>query len=113
MGDINGGGNRETAALLQKISRAFRVPGPFFGYEEIKVGNVNRTYRVMHVAEDGSGAAHLKNYLVQKINTYAFRAPEQVMANIAGVTEHLKKKAPDEIFLQFYRTADGKKLCGG
>ena len=101
-------GDRETARLLQKIGQEFRIPGPFFSYEEIKMGNVNRTYKVDYVVDDGTGTAHLKSYLVQRINTYAFRAPEQLMANIEKVTETLRQKAPEDVYLHFHHTADRK-----
>lgn len=100
--------DRETARLLQRIGQAFRIPGPFFSYEEIKMGNVNRTYKVNYVVEDGAGSAHLKSYLVQRINTYAFRTPEQLMSNIEKVTETLRQKAPGDVYLHFHHTADRK-----
>ncbi len=108
MTDLPLGCDPVTAGQLRKIGKEFRIQGPFFGYEEIKMGNVNRTYKVNYVQEDGQGAAHLKSYLVQRINTYAFRAPEQLMANIEGVTEHLKRRAPQEKYLHFHHTADRK-----
>ena len=108
MQDTMNGADRETALQLQRLGRAFRIPGPFFGYEEIKMGNVNRTYKVSYVMEGDSGTAHLKHYLVQRINTYAFRSPEELMANIEKVTGHLRQKAPDEVYLHFHHTADRK-----
>ncbi len=101
-------GDRETARLLQKIGQAFGIPGPFFSCEEIKMGNVNRTYKVNYVVDDGEGTAHLKSYLAQRINTYAFRTPEQLMSNIEKVTGTLKRKAPGEVYLDFRHTAGGK-----
>ncbi len=94
--------------MLQRIGRLFRIPGPFFSYEEIKMGNVNRTYKVDYVVDDGLGTAYLKSYLVQRINTYAFRTPEQLMSNIEKVTEHLRQKSPGETYLHFHHTAERK-----
>ncbi len=108
MQDSQKNADRATAQLLQEIGRDFRIPGPFFGYEEIKMGNVNRTYKVDYIQEDGRGAAHIKSYLVQRINTYAFRSPEQLMANIEVVTAHLKDRSPNEKYLHFHHTAEGK-----
>ena len=33
--------NPDVARKLLQVGEAFRIPGPFFSYEEIKVGNVN------------------------------------------------------------------------
>ena len=38
--------NPDIARKLLQVGEAFRVPGPFFSYEEIKMGNVNHTYKV-------------------------------------------------------------------
>lgn len=34
--------DQATARKLQQIGKAFNLPGPFFSYEEILNGNVNR-----------------------------------------------------------------------
>ena len=39
---------------LLEICRAFRIPGEMASYEEIKMGNVNRTYKVNFRREDGT-----------------------------------------------------------
>ena len=36
--------NQDIARKLLQVGDAFRIPGPFFSYDEIKVGNVNHTY---------------------------------------------------------------------
>lgn len=33
---------------LQKVCEAFRIEGKFVGYEQIKAGNVNWTYKVTY-----------------------------------------------------------------
>ena len=97
-----------TARKLQKIGEAFKIPGPFFAYEEIKMGNVNQTYRVSYVRDDGSGMAQIKSYLLQRINTYAFEKPAELMSNIDNVTEYIRKEYPDVLSLHFHHTEDGK-----
>ena len=67
--------NPDVAHKLLKVGEAFRIPGPFFSYEEIKMGNVNHTYKVNYIRDDGSGMAKIKSYLVQRVNTYAFQRP--------------------------------------
>lgn len=86
---------------LLEICRAFRIPGHLLSYEEIKMGNVNRTYKVNFRQEGGSA----KSYMVQRINTYAFKEPEKVMSNIDIVTEHIRAKSPEKISLHFHHTA--------
>lgn len=89
---------------LQTVCEAFRIEGTYQSYEEIKVGNVNRTYKVNYLKEDGIK----KSYIVQKVNTYVFAQPIQVMDNIDGVTEHIRAKKPGSIALHFHHTQDRK-----
>ena len=76
--------NPQTARKLLEVGEAFRIPGPFFSYEEIKMGNVNHTYKVNYIRDDGTGMAKVKSYLVQRVNTYAFQRPVELMKNIDG-----------------------------
>ena len=92
---------------LKQVGKAFNIAGDFISFEEIKVGNVNRTYRVNYV-RDEDGKPLEKSYIVQKINTYAFKQPELVMSNIDKVTENIRKKCPDRKALHFHHTADRK-----
>ena len=89
---------------LQQICRGFRIEGTYVTFEHIKVGNVNQTYKVTFLKPDGI----LKHYIVQKVNTYAFRRPKEVMHNIDLVTEHIRAKKPGEIALHFHHTEDRK-----
>ena len=52
-----------------------------------------------------------KSYMIQRINTYAFRQPVLVMENIDKVTEHIRAKRPDKVALHFHHTVERKKLC--
>ena len=97
--------NPGTARKLLEVGEAFCIPGPFFSYEEIKVGNVNHTYKVNYIRDDGSGMAQIKSYLVQRVNTYAFQNPVALMSNIDKVTEYIHKKFPDTKCLHFHHTA--------
>ncbi len=91
-------------AKLQDICRGFRIPGEYEGFDQIKVGNVNQTYRT-HFQTPEIG---LKYYIVQRVNTYAFRRPEQVMHNIDLVTEHIRTRKPGQVALHFHHTAERK-----
>ena len=89
---------------LQQVCRTFRIEDEYQSYDEIKVGNVNRTYKVNFVQSDGTP----KSYIVQAVNTFVFKNPVQVMDNIDKVTEHIRAKKPGRIALHFHHTQDRK-----
>ena len=89
---------------LEEVSRQFRIEGEYVGYETIQTGNVNHTYRVKFIRPNGEP----KSYLVQNVNTYAFRDPVSLMDNIDQVTEHIRAKRPGQLALHFHHTADRK-----
>ena len=100
--------NPDVARKLLQVGEAFRIQGPFFSYEEIKMGNVNHTYKVNYIRDDGTGMAKIKSYLVQRVNTYAFQHPVELMQNIDRVTEHIRTKHPDNQSLHFHHIASGE-----
>ena len=89
---------------LEEVCRLFRIEGTFVGYETIQVGNVNKTYECKFILPEGKP----KSFLVQNVNTYAFRHPVELMDNIDKVTEHIRAKKPGQIALHFHHTADRK-----
>ena len=89
---------------LEEVCRQFRIEGEYVGYETIHTGNVNHTYRVKFIRPNGEH----KSYLLQNVNTYAFRNPIQLMDNIDKVTEHIRAKRPGQLALHFHHTADRK-----
>lgn len=89
---------------LQQVCNAFCINGDMTSYEEIKVGNVNRTYKVNFTHPDGVP----KSYIVQAVNTFVFKNPVQVMENIEKVTGHIRVKKPKQMALHFHHTADRK-----
>ena len=89
---------------LQKVCEAFRIKGTFVSYEELKVGNINKTYRVAYRQKDDV----LKDYIVQKVNTHVFKDPVAVMNNIDLVTEYMRDEAPEKNVLHFHHTRDRK-----
>ena len=89
---------------LQQICREFRIKGTYQSYEQIKMGNINQTYKVNFQEESG----RKKSYIVQRINTFVFKNPRQVMHNIDCVTEHIRGKKKGGITLHFHHTEDRK-----
>jgi len=88
---------------LGVIGEKFRLPGRVDSYEIINNGHINSTYKVNYIKPDGSP----KSYIFQKINTYVFKNPVQIMSNIDLVTSHIRKKCPDRVNLHFHHTHDG------
>ena len=89
---------------LKRVCRAFRIEGQWVSYEEISVGNINHTYKVNFIRPDGQP----KSYIVQRVNTYVYKNPIQVMENIDRVTEHIRAKKPGQTALHFHHTIDRK-----
>ena len=89
---------------LEEVSRGFCIEGTYVGYETIQVGNVNKTYEVKFIQPSGEH----KSFLIQNVNTYAFRNPVQLMENIDKVTEHIRSKKPGMVALHFHHTAERK-----
>lgn len=89
---------------LLEVSRLFRIEYEYLGYETIQMGNVNRTYKVNFKLPEGK----TKSFLVQNVNTYAFRNPVGLMDNIDKVTEFIRAKKPGRLALHFHHTADRK-----
>ena len=89
---------------LEEVCRLFRIEGTYVGYETIQIGNVNKTYECKFILPEGKP----KSFLVQNVNTYAFRHPVELMENIDKVTEHIRAKKPGKVALHFHHTADRK-----
>lgn len=89
---------------LQEVCRLFKIEDEFLGYETVQMGNVNKTYKVNFLLPDGQP----KSFLVQNVNTYAFREPVGLMENIDRVTEHIRAKCPGKTALHFHHTYDRK-----
>ncbi len=97
---------------IENISKAFGHVGCFKSFEEIKAGHINCTYKLTFELDDKSEM----KYILQKINSVAFKDPEGLMNNIGLVTEHiaskLDKENPDynRRFLHFLKTDTGSYL---
>lgn len=90
-------------AILNIIGKKFRLAGDLYTYEVITMGNINSTYKVTYMEEDGS----LKPYLFQKVNTHVFKNPVEIMKNIDRVTSYIREKYPDQQTLHYYHTDEG------
>ena len=72
---------------ILKVCQKFGIAGEYRGYEVIESGHINSTYKVYFYRNN-----ELKDYIVQKLNTYVFQNPIAVMENISTVTEYVRAK---------------------
>ena len=72
---------------IEEICDMFSLNGKFTGYKKINNGHVNSTF-TLFFEENGKVA----KYVLQKVNTEAFKNPEGLMNNIVAVTSHIRKK---------------------
>ena len=70
---------------IKHIIKHFDFKGTYESAEELVNGNVNFTYKLYYRQADGS----VVHYVLQRINTIAFRDPESLMENIVNVVDHL------------------------
>lgn len=97
--------------MLKSVIASFAFPGALEACLEIKTGHINRTYRLTF--RDGERA---RDFLLQRINTFAFKKPEEVMENVTLVTEHLRRAIeargmdPENRVLRVIPTKEGRPL---
>lgn len=72
---------------LKKVMEQFQFEGAFESADELHSGNINNTYRLSYRLGEGGR----RRYILQQINTYAFKKPQEVMSNILKVTQHLQR----------------------
>ena len=93
---------------IKNVCALFAIDGAFQAYEVVNSGHINTTYRV-YFLRDGKTS----DYILQRVNTYVFRQPEEVMENISAVTEYIRQKingegnSAERSVLQYIRTKKG------
>lgn len=70
---------------IKHILKQFSFQGKYISAEELTSGNINSTYVLTYEQTDGS----TKHYVLQKINTVAFKNPQELMTNIQLVVDHI------------------------
>lgn len=93
---------------IVELRNHFVIDGDFVGYDVIKDGLINNTFLLKF--KDGDKES---KYILQQINTVAFKNPEGLMQNVFGVTEYLTKMDGDKACrstLHFHKTTDGKNF---
>ena len=97
---------------IENIISQFRISGELVSCKECRTGHINSTF----FATFREGGAESK-YVLQKINTYVFNNPEQLMSNIVGVTGYLRRVIakeggdPERGTLNFIACHNGQYFC--
>ena len=73
--------------LIRSVCKIFCIEGEYRRYELVDSGHINTTYRVYFFRH-----GEIKDYILQKVNTYVFTDPIAVMENISAVTEFIRAK---------------------
>ena len=77
----------ELDTQIESVCRKFQIAGEYIRCEMITYGHINTTYKV-YFLRDGE----IKDYILQKVNTYVFKNPIEIMRNIIQITEHIRTK---------------------
>lgn len=94
---------------IREVCNRFLLQGEYRGYEVINSGHINTTYKV-YFFRDGE----IKDYILQRVNTYVFKEPIGMMDNISSVTEYIRAKikatgiSAKRYVLHYSTTEDGK-----
>ncbi|MBR2622811.1 MAG: aminoglycoside phosphotransferase family protein [Clostridia bacterium] len=99
----------DTEKQIRAVCERFQIRGEYRSFNLLSNGHINTSYQVFFY-RDGE----LKDYILQKVNTYVFHDPIAMMENISSVTEYVrakikqKQKTAKRNVLHYSKTADGK-----
>lgn len=91
---------------IENVCRRFGIDSKIIYIEQKKNGLINTTFYFETLDE--------KKYVLQKINTYVFKNPDELMENISSVTHFLRKKLretggdAERETLRFFKSDTGK-----
>lgn len=95
--------------VAKEVFEAYGFQGEVLEKIPFGSGHINDTYRVTMKEADG----RITKYVVQNINTNAFKNPDQLMHNVMSVTDYLRREIaknggdPERETLHMLRTKDG------
>ena len=98
-----------TEQQIQVVCKKFQIVGEYQSFEVISSGHINNSYQVFF-----SRNGVVKDYILQKINTYVFHDPIAMMENISSVTDYIRAKIKKKQgtakrnVLHYSTTEDGK-----
>lgn len=73
--------------ILKAVCDKFGIGGEYLYYERATNGHINDTFVVYYMR-----GGETKDYIVQRLNTFVFKKPKEVMQNITSVTEYVRDK---------------------
>ena len=76
-----------TTDKIKEICLKFGINGDFLGFERVHNGHINDTFAVYFMRD-----VERKEYILQKLNTFVFKNPEELMDNITSVTEYIRAR---------------------
>ena len=94
---------------IEEALAAYELGAPVVGAVRFGEGHINDTFCVHTQPPDGA----CRRFILQRISAAAFGNPEQLMRNVVGVTDYLKKVIareggnPDRETLTILRTRTG------
>ncbi len=93
--------------VLNLIAKKFLIAGELVAYETVHNGNINGTFFVDFINEEEK-----ERYVFQRINTYVFKQPRQIMSNISLITSHMETKIERDgldknLAMHFMHTVNG------
>ena len=88
--------------IIKDIARQFVIKGEILSVEPFGAGHVNKTFLV---------CTDKKKYVLQKINTVAFKKPKELMENIINVTVSLASRGIET--MTFIPTREGAHYFKG
>ena len=92
-----------------EVLKHFAIAGEYSHFEVLQSGHINETYKVYFYR-----GGELKDYILQRVNTYVFKDPVAVMGNISTVTEYIRAKikatgiSAKRFVLHYQKAKDGK-----
>jgi Ser/Thr protein kinase RdoA (MazF antagonist) len=97
---------------LEKIAKQFQFEGHILEINRYWSGHINDTYTVRSQGVDDRE----HRYVLQRINQYVFKKPEELMQNVEAVTAHLRRKIiaaggdPERETLNLVPTLEGRSF---
>ena len=98
-----------TESQIKAVCEKFQIKGEYQSYTVLVGGHINSSYQVFFVRR-----GEIKDYILQKINTYVFHDPIAMMENISSVTEYVRAKIKQKQatakrnVLHYAKTAEGE-----
>ena len=99
----------DTEKQIKAVCDRFQIKGEYRSYDMLSNGHINSSYQVFFFRN-----GELKDYILQKVNTYVFHDPIAMMENISSVTEYIRAKIKQKQatakrnVLHYSQTEDGK-----